>query len=100
MAEYTIKTPMWTADKTLYRPGRRQVSDAHARELNLVSVQAETQPNTTAGTLDGIDFASDAAREAATEAGLTAEAFKGASPSSQNGYTKPDVQALIDARGA
>lgn len=35
MAEYTIKSPMWTADKTLYRPGRRQVSDAHAKELGL-----------------------------------------------------------------
>lgn len=49
--------------------------------------------------LSGVDFASDAARDAAQSAGLTAADFKGASASGANGYTKPDVQAIVDARG-
>lgn len=40
MAEYLIKTPLWTRDKTLYRPGRRNVSDAHAKELGLLKGDA------------------------------------------------------------
>jgi hypothetical protein len=48
MAEYVIKTPLWTADKTLYRPGKRQVSDAHAKELGLLK-SAGTAPEGDAG---------------------------------------------------
>lgn len=33
--EYTFKTPMWAKDGTLYRQGTRNVSEAHAVELNL-----------------------------------------------------------------
>jgi hypothetical protein len=40
MAEYLIESPMWTADKTLYRPGRRNVADSHAKELGLLSTDA------------------------------------------------------------
>lgn len=51
------------------------------------------------GSLDGVDFASEAAREAAQEASLWSGDFKDAKPSSPNGFTKPDVQTIVDAQG-
>lgn len=48
----------------------------------------------TAGALDGIDFASAAARGAAEDAGLTAADFKRAKASSDNGFTAADVRGL------
>jgi hypothetical protein len=100
MAIVDLKTPVWDEDKRLYRPGKGvHVPDALAERMGLMKA---TAPTATAGggggTLDGVDFASEAAREAAMEAGLLSDAFKGAAPSSANGYTKPDVQALIEAR--
>lgn len=49
-------------------------------------------------TLGGVDFASKAAREAATAAGLTAEDFKGVKATGETGYTAPDVQSIVDGR--
>lgn len=97
MAEYTLTRPMWTGNKTLYRAGTREIPDAHAKELGLLKSESEGQSS--GDTLSGVDFASEAAREVAQEAKLTAADFKGASPSSPNGYTKPDVQAIVDAKG-
>jgi hypothetical protein len=98
MAEYRLTRPLWTGDKTLYRAGTREISDAHAKELGLLKSDKPAATGDDGGTLDGVDFASEAAREAAQEAGLTASDFKGASPSSANGFTKPDVTALAEAK--
>jgi hypothetical protein len=46
----------------------------------------------------GVQYASSAAEEAATGAGLTATDFAGVDPSSENGYTKADVQKVIDGK--
>jgi hypothetical protein len=46
----------------------------------------------------GVQYASSAAEEAATGAGLTATDFAGVEPSSENGYTKADVQKVIDGK--
>ena len=43
-------------------------------------------------------FASAAARTAAEQAGIPASAFAGVEPSSENGYTKADVEGVV-ARG-
>lgn len=45
-----------------------------------------------------IDFASDAAREKAAEAKLTAADFKGVKPTGTTGYTVADVEAIAKAR--
>lgn len=50
--------------------------------------------------VDGVQFASDAAGDAAKSAGLTAEDFKGIAPSGQDGYTKPDVAKVIATKEA
>lgn len=102
MPEYVIKSPMWTKDKTLYRPGRRNVSEAHAKELGLdksAETDAVTDGGESGGSLEGVQFASAAARTAAEEAGLTAADFEGQKGSGADGFTKPDVTALIEARG-
>lgn len=97
MAEYEIKSPMWTKDKTLYRPGKRDVSPEHAKELGL-DKSADTETAGGGGSLDGVQFASSAARTAAEEAGMVAADFAGRKGSSPDGFTKPDVVALIEAQ--
>jgi hypothetical protein len=52
-------------------------------------------PGENKNALSGVDFASDAAAEAAIRAGLTAASFKGVKPSGASGYTKADVQKVI-----
>lgn len=48
--------------------------------------------------LDGVEFASPAARTVAEEAGLTAAAFKGAQPSSERGFTADDVREILASK--
>lgn len=48
--------------------------------------------------LDGVDFASDEAAEAASEAKLATADFQGQEPSGQGGYTKADVQKIAGAK--
>lgn len=50
--------------------------------------------------VEGVKFGSDAAGEAARSAGLTAEDFKGYTPSGQEGYTKPDVAKVMASKDA
>lgn len=45
-----------------------------------------------------IDFASDAAREKAAEAKLTAGDFKGVKPTGTTGYTVADVEAIAKSK--
>lgn len=51
------------------------------------------QPNA----LAGVDFASAEAAELAIEEGLTAEDFEGRTPDSDEGFTLPDVEAVLAA---
>jgi hypothetical protein len=44
--------------------------------------------------LSGVDFASDAAAEAAIKAGLTAKDFRGKGPSGARGFTAADVREI------
>lgn len=83
-----------TVEGGRYRVGD-QWQNANGKEVSGPSGASAPE---TGDALDGVDFASEAAREAAMEAELSSDAFKGASPSSANGYTKPDVQALIEAK--
>lgn len=47
--------------------------------------------------LDAVEFASQAARDAAEEADLTAEDFKRQEQSSDNGFIKADVERIVAA---
>jgi hypothetical protein len=79
---------------------RGKLVDANGKPVKDGAKLAESKASDSGqGSLDGVDFASEAAREAAQDAGLSAGDFKGASPSSPNGYTKPDVQAIVEASG-
>jgi hypothetical protein len=49
--------------------------------------------------VEGVDFASDAAGEAAKAAGLTAADFDGVTASGASGFTKPDVAKIVEAKG-
>lgn len=80
-----------------YRVGGKLV-DAEGKELKAQAVGVKKE-EATDDSLAGVDFASAAARTAAEEAGLTADDFSGATASSADGFTKPDVMALIEARG-
>ena len=50
--------------------------------------------------VEGVSFGSDAAGEAARAAGLTAADFEGVTATGKEGYTKPDVQKVIDSKEA
>jgi hypothetical protein len=54
----------------------------------------ENKGDTGANALSGVDFASDAAAEAAIKAGLTAAAFRGKTPSGTRGFTAADVREI------
>lgn len=73
-------------------------ADASGKETDAPS-QKERAEADVGGTLDGVEFASDEARAAAEEAGFTAADFRDAKASGAGGFTKPDVRALIDAKG-
>lgn len=90
-----LKTPVWDENKKLYRPGKG-VSVPAALAAKLRGAGANDS-GTGSASLDSVDFASEAAREAARAAGLTAADFAEVKPSSAGGYTKPDVQAILDA---
>jgi hypothetical protein len=98
MAKVDLKTPVWDENGKLYRPGKGvEVPDSLAKKLGASKDGTSTDTGTGSASLSSVDFASEAAREAAQEAGLTAGDFEDATPSSANGFTKPDVQAIIDA---
>ncbi|MBW3631049.1 MAG: hypothetical protein KY464_17390 [Gemmatimonadetes bacterium] len=59
------------------------------------SPAAPTGPAPPRAGLEGIDFASDEAGEAASTAKLTSADFAGLKPSGQGGYTKADVQQVV-----
>jgi hypothetical protein len=98
MPQMDLKQNFRYTDGTLYRAGKNvKVPDGFAEWASGASIVAPAAADS-GGSLDGVDFASEAAREAAQQAGLTADAFKGSTASSPNGYTKPDVQALVEKR--
>ena len=59
-----------------------------------------TPQTDTKDSLDDVDFASTAAKDAAREANLTAEAFKRRHKSSSYGFTKADVERIAETVGA
>lgn len=60
------------------------------------SAPADTSGN--GGLLEGVRFASAQARTAAEEGALVAADFEGRKASSTDGFTKPDVMALIESQ--
>lgn len=54
------------------------------------------KPEPAPNPLEGVNFASDQAAELAMANGLAAPAFEGIKPTSKSGYTKPDVQRILD----
>jgi hypothetical protein len=85
-----------------YRVGEK-ILDASGQETKLTS-KARTEPAQEEVRevvyVEGVKFGSDAAGQAAKEAGLTADDFKGYQPSGMEGYTKPDVAKVLTAREA
>jgi hypothetical protein len=57
-------------------------------------VSETPEPETTV-----VGFASSAASDFAAEEGLTAAEFEGIEPSGKGGFTKADVEAVVQARG-
>lgn len=51
------------------------------------------------GALDGVEFASDEAAEAAIEADMTHADFVGRTPSGKTGFTVADVRAAQEGEG-
>lgn len=75
--------------------------DANGRETEAPSKKegAASGEKDESGPLAGVDFASDEAAQAASDAGLTAADFKGQEPSGAGGFTKPDVRKIVEAKG-
>lgn len=98
MPKMDLKQNYRYTDGNLYRAGKGvQVPDGFRAWLKgEAPADTATTDAAAGGSLEGVDFASEAAREAAVAGGLTADAFAGYPPSSPNGYTKPDVQALVE----
>lgn len=83
-----------------FRVGGKLVN-AEGEPLKGAAAEVDTQEESTNGTsdlLDGVQFASAAAHTAAEEAGMTAADFAGKKGSSADGFTKPDVMALIESQ--
>lgn len=82
--------------------GRYKVGDEwqNANGEKIDGPSGATSEGDSADLLDGVQFASAAARTAAEEAGMTAADFAGKKGSSTDGFTKPDVMALIEAQDA
>lgn len=62
------------------------------------SLEAAAASEPAANPLATVNFASDAAAELAASAGLSVADFEGKPPSSTHGFTKADVQSVVDAR--
>jgi hypothetical protein len=85
-----------------------KIVDANGVEVKLTSkgrtdsATGDAPPAPAAPTVyvEGVTFGSDAAGQTAKEAGLTAEDFKGYTPSGQEGYTKPDVAKVLASKQA
>lgn len=81
-----------------YGPGEVDVPIGFAKLAGLEAVDATAQgENGDGGELEGVSFASSAARDAAIEAGLTADSFARRRKSSDNGFTKADVERIAEA---
>lgn len=106
MAQRTIKGAVGL-NGTVYREGQEKELEAAAKEAGVKSNPAwygegddtAAGPTTaTTGALDGLDFASDEAAEAASAAGLSAGDFDGMEPSGAGGFTKADVTKAASKR--
>lgn len=73
---------------------------AQARTQVATPTPGTQQPNQEADKLEGVQFASAAAHAAAADAGLVAEDFKRKRKSSEQGYTKADVERIAGNREA
>lgn len=92
----------------LYRV-RGKIVDAFGKEIPADKLPKELRKVKSAGKegesaslpragLEGIDFASDEAAEAASEAKLVTADFEGAEKSGQGGFTKADVQKIAASK--
>lgn len=70
-----------------------------AGAIETASLSNAGESPTKADALKGIEFASQAAEDAALEANLTKTDFKGTKPSGVNGYTKADVTEVAEKAG-
>lgn len=71
--------------------------DAHGEVLSGTVEEAAPAAPAPSG-LDGVNFASDEAAEAASSGGLTAADFGGVTASGTTGYTAADVKKLVTAK--
>lgn len=78
----------------------RQALDTKAAAGPAENKAAKGPAENKAGDLDSVDFASPQAKEAAEEAGLTADSFKRRRKSSDGGFTKADVERIAATVGA
>lgn len=72
------------------------------RRVDPVGSPKRTEDEGAAGgtdALEGVTFASPEARQAAADAGLTAESFKRRRHASEKGYTKADVERIAASAG-
>lgn len=72
-------------------------ADKMRRGADVVPENKSDRENTDTDPLDGVDFASGAARDAADDAGLTAAHFKRRRRGSERGFTKEDVERIAAA---
>lgn len=81
-----------------------KIVDAMGNEVKLTSKakteEKEESPSAPTVYVEGVTFGSEAAGQAARDAGLTAADFKGYTPSGQEGYTKPDVAKVLASKEA
>lgn len=99
MGKYRAKVHVIHDDKS-YAPGDVFSMEPKAAEslVKIGALEPSSEPSEEPGPaappitgLEGVDFASDEAAEAASAAGLAATDFDGLKPSGQGGFTKADV---------
>lgn len=84
-----------------YRLPARMFEKAEAgAPANKAARTTSTRETTKADALEGVDFASPAAKKAARDAGLTAENFKRRRKTSDGGFNKDDVERIAASVGA
>jgi hypothetical protein len=81
-----------------------KIVDANGKEVQLKAATTDTAKGTESPPpvvyVEGVQFGSDAAGQAAKDAGLTAADFDGYKASGLEGYTKPDVAKVIASKEA
>lgn len=84
--------------RTLYgREKNRLAEPVSVRGARRTTAEGDVPEDTDTDELEGVEFASPAARQAAIAAKLTADSFKRKRRSNEAGFTKADVERIAGA---